>query len=83
MDSSTFHRIRALEARINILESIVSAMELRPQLRRHDLARHFTCSLRTINNAMRDGRLPKPKYFCGPMWSPAQMEGGKIGRAHV
>ena len=68
-------RIRALENRLAIAEQLIHGMESRPQLRRHDLARKFQVSLSTINRAMRDGRLPKPVYIAGPMWSPAQIEG--------
>lgn len=68
-------RIRALEARLAVLEQIIATMETRPQLRRHDLARKFGVSLRTIERATADKRLPKPTYVCGPMWRPDQIAG--------
>lgn len=68
-------RIRTLESRLRVVETIIATMECRPQLRKKDLARHFTCSLDTIENATKDGRLPKPVYVFGPLWTPAQIQG--------
>jgi hypothetical protein len=71
-------RVRALEAQLDAVAGIVRAMEIRPHLRRQDLARKFNVSIRTISQATKDGRLPKPKYFCGPMWSAVQLEGVRL-----
>lgn len=68
-------RLRALEARIAVLESIIRVMETRPQFRKKDLARKFSVTVRTIENGIEDGRLPKPIYVFGPMWTAEQIAG--------
>lgn len=74
-DNFLLIRIRALEARIIALETMCHAMEMRPQLRRKDLAQKFGVTVRSINRAINDGRLPKPTYHFGPLWTPAALEG--------
>lgn len=68
-------RIRALSARLEVVESTLRAMECRPQLRRADLARQFGVRLETISRAYKAGRLPQPVFFSGPLWTPQQFEG--------
>jgi hypothetical protein len=65
--------IRALEARIAVLEADRFLFENKPMFHRKDLMQKFAVSISTIDRAKADGRLPKPIYFCGPLWTPAQL----------
>lgn len=45
----------------------------RPCLTRKDLARRYNKTVRTIDRYKADGTLPRPRYFHGPLWTPAQV----------
>jgi hypothetical protein len=45
----------------------------RPCLTRKDLAMRYGKDTRTIDRYKADGTLPPPKYFHGPLWTPAQI----------
>ena len=55
------------------LLALIDLLMARPCLTRKDLAMRYGKTLVTIDRYKADGTLPRPKYFHGPLWTPAQI----------
>lgn len=57
-------------------ERLLALLEIllnKPCISRKDLARRYGRTERTVDTWKADGTLPPPKWFHGPLWTPAQI----------
>lgn len=55
------------------LLALIEILLNKPCITRKDLARRYGRTDRTVDTWKADGTLPPPKWFHGPLWTPAQI----------
>ena len=55
-------------------QELIELIAAKPLLTKHDLARRFNVTLRTVERWRASGKIPKPTNVGGPRWSARQIE---------